>query len=80
MRLIQEDIFNRIFREIDQLPEAQVKLLKMIYVEGLETHEIAARLGITSNNVRIQKARTLEKLRTIMLRKGLLPLFFLFFH
>lgn len=78
-RIVQEDVFNRIFREISQLPPAQVTLLKMIYLEGLDTNEIAERLGITPNNVRNQKARALEKVRTLLLKKGLLHLFILFF-
>jgi len=79
-RLIQEDVFNLIFREIEQLPPQQVQLLKMIYVEGLQTDEIADRMGITLNVVRNQKARALEKLRTLLLKKGLLHLLILFFY
>ena len=78
-RLIQEDVFNRIFLEISQLPPAQVALFKMIYLEGLDTNEIAEKLGITPNNVRNQKARALEKVRTSLLKKGLLNLLVLFF-
>ena len=79
-RLILEDVFNRIFKEIAQLPPAQVQLLKMIYVEGLETSEIAERLGATPNTIRNQKARALEKVKTILLKKGLLHLAILFFY
>ena len=79
-RLILEDVFNRIFKEIAQLPPSQVRLLKMIYVEGLETNEIAQQLGTTPNNIRNQKARALEKVKTILLKKGLLHLSVLFFY
>jgi len=79
-RFIQEDVFNRVYREIQQLPAAQAQLLKMIFVEGLETDEIAQKLAITPNNVRNQKARALEKIRTLVLRKRLLILFLLVFN
>lgn len=72
LSIIQEDIFNRIYQEIHQLPPAQVQLLKMIFIENLETAEIAERLAITPNNVRNQKARALEKLKAVLLRKRLL--------
>ena len=51
----------------------------MIYLDGLDTNEIAEKLGITPNNVRNQKARALEKVRTSLLKKGLLHLLVLFF-
>jgi len=79
-RLILEDVFNHIFREIARLPPPQVRLLKMIYVEGLETNEIALQLGTTPNNIRNQKARALEKVKTILLKKDLLYLSVLFFY
>ncbi|MEC5142955.1 sigma-70 family RNA polymerase sigma factor [Chitinophaga sp. 212800010-3] len=71
-RLIQEDVFNRIYQEVEQLPAAQAAIIRMIFVEGLETNEIAERLATTPNNVRNQKARALEKVRTLILKKGLL--------
>lgn len=78
-QFIREDLFNRIYKEIEQLPAAQAQLLKMIFVEGLETDEIAKKLAITPNNVRNQKARALEKIRALLLKKKLLGIFFTFF-
>jgi RNA polymerase sigma-70 factor (ECF subfamily) len=79
-RFIQEDVFDRVYKEIQELPAAQAQLLKMIFVEGLGTDEIAQKLAITPNNVRNQKARALEKIRTLILKKGLLFFFLLFFY
>ncbi len=82
-QIVQEDIFNRIYQEILELPVSDIKLLKLIFIEGLDSNEIAERLNITPNNVRNQKARALKKLRTLLLRKGfslldiILVLFFL---
>lgn len=79
LTIIEEDIFNRIFEEIQQLSAPQVSLLKMIFIENLETAEIAAKLDITPNNVRIQKARAMEKLRVALLKKRLLTEILIFF-
>jgi len=68
-----------VYKEIQQLPVAQAQLLKMIFVEELGTDEIAEKLGITPNNVRNQKARALEKIRALILRKGLSIIFLLIF-
>lgn len=78
-RIVEEDFFYRVYQELLALPPAQVQLLKMIFVEDLQTQEIADRLGITPNNVRNQKARALEKLRTILQKRGLMFPVLLFF-
>lgn len=78
-KLVQTDLFYRIYQEMTALPPQQAALLKMIYLEGLDTTEIAARLNTTPNNIRNQKARALEKLRTQLLKKGLYSPFLLFF-
>ncbi len=78
-QIIQEDVFNRIYQEVQELPPAYVRLITMIFVDGLPTSEIAERLNTTANNVRNQKARALEKLRNLLLRKGLEKLLFFFF-
>ncbi|QEC44429.1 RNA polymerase sigma factor [Pseudobacter ginsenosidimutans] len=80
LNIIREDIFNRIYQEIQQLAPAQVALLKMIFIENLDTAEIAERLQTTPNNVRNQKARALEKLKTALLRKKLLTQILLLFY
>lgn len=78
-QLVKEDLYYRIYQEILQLPDAQQQLLKMIFVEDLSIDEIARRLGKTPNNVRNQKARALEKLRSILLKKRLSLAFLYFF-
>ncbi len=40
-RLIKEDLFNRVYQEILQLPPSQLRLLKMIYVQGLKTMKLS---------------------------------------
>jgi RNA polymerase sigma-70 factor (ECF subfamily) len=78
-RIIEEDLFYRVYQELLTLSPTQVRLLKMIFVEELQTQEIADRLGLTVNNVRNQKARALEKLRTVLQKKRLMLPVLLFF-
>lgn len=70
--IIQEDIFNRIYTEIMQLPPQQAQLLQLVFVDQLSTNEIAQKLQTTPNNIRNQKARAIGKLKTALLKKGLL--------
>ena len=50
----------------------------MIYLDNMTTSEIALKLNITTDTVRVQKARAINLLRTHLLKKGLIsfnPLF-----
>jgi RNA polymerase sigma-70 factor (ECF subfamily) len=52
-----------IVRELDELPEAQAVVLTLRFFEELDIHEIARRLELTENNVRVRLHRGLENLR-----------------
>lgn len=69
-KVIVEDVFYRIYQVMLELPKAQMQLLKMIYIDGMSTDEIALQLGTTANNIRNRKARVLEKLRTLVIARG----------
>jgi RNA polymerase sigma factor (sigma-70 family) len=69
--LIQEDIFNKIYQQLIELPPRQAEIIKLIFLEELDTHEIAKRLQLTPNNIRNHKARAIETIRTLVLKKGL---------
>ena len=77
--LIREDIFNKVYQEFAALPARQAEIMKLIYMEGMDTDEIARRLRITPNNIRNQKARALVKIRSLILKKGFLSLLINFF-
>jgi RNA polymerase sigma-70 factor (ECF subfamily) len=77
--LSQEQMFDLIYKEFLHLPARQSEIMKYMYVDGLSTQEIADRLSITPNNVRINKARAIQKLRASLL-KGLFLLFLILFY
>jgi len=64
--------FSRDQREIkltmalDKLPEDQRAALKMRYLEGLPSKEIAQRLGKTDGAVRVMLTRSLSKLQSLI--------------
>ena len=58
--------------KVENLPPIRRKIFKMIYLEDLSIFEIATKLNITVDTVRVQKARALHGLRTAILKKGIL--------
>lgn len=70
-KMIKADLLQVILQEVENLPPIRRKIFKMIYLEDLTIFEIAARLNITVDTVRVQKARALHGLRTAILKKGI---------
>ncbi|WP_435009442.1 RNA polymerase sigma factor [Tundrisphaera lichenicola] len=62
-RLIQAELIETMLSRFELLPEADRKLLLWIYVERLDTAEIAARLGRTESAVRGLHHRAIGRLR-----------------
>ena len=73
---VQARLIEMMFEKLKELPGGDV--LRMSYIEGRNTKEIAAELNITENNVYIIKSRSLKALRAI-LTKGEWMLFVLLF-
>lgn len=62
-RVIRAEILQKIWEDIEQLPPVRRKIFKMIYLDGLNSLEVAAALNISVDTVRVQKARALQSLR-----------------
>jgi RNA polymerase sigma factor (sigma-70 family) len=73
---VQTELIQRIHQHLEELPGGDI--LRMSYLEGLSTKEIANQLNITENMVYIAKSRSLKALRLI-LSKADWTLFVLFF-
>lgn len=65
-QMAEKDTLSRVMKEMERLPEKQVKVLRMRAVEGLEYDEIARRTGLSQVNIRvlISIARKTLKKRT----------------
>jgi len=61
---VQSKLMEVIFEKLQQLPGGEV--LRMAFIEGKSTREIAAELETTENNVYIIKSRSLKALRTML--------------
>jgi RNA polymerase sigma-70 factor (ECF subfamily) len=70
-RMIKAELMQKILLEIEALPPIRRKIFKMIYLQDLSIFEIATKLNISVDTVRVQKARALHFLRSTVLRKGL---------
>lgn len=63
---VQTRLIETIFDKLQQLPGGEV--LRMSYIEGKSTKEIATELDITENNVYIIKSRSLKALRGMLVK------------
>ena len=61
---VQARLIEIIFEKIGQLPGGEI--LRMSYIDGKSTKQIAHELDITENNVYIIKSRSLKALRSIL--------------
>jgi len=71
-KIVKAELLKLILDEVEHLPVIRKKIFKLIFVEELSTAEIAEKLNITVDTVRVQKARALHSIRTAVLKKGLL--------
>lgn len=63
---VQTKLIQTILDKLKELPGGDV--LRMSYIEGKSTKEIATALNITENNVYIIKSRSLKALRAVLTR------------
>lgn len=68
--ILDAEIFTELVLQIEDLPSRCKAVSKAIYFENLGTAEIAAKLGMTPQNVLNQKARAVQKLRSGLIKKG----------
>ena len=61
---VQSKLIEVIFEKLEKLPGGEV--LRMAFIEGKSTQEIAKQLETTENNVYIIKSRSLKALRTML--------------
>ncbi len=71
-RMVKADLLRIILEEVESLPPIRRKIFKMIFVEDLSIFEIATKLNITVDTVRVQKARAIYSIRNVILKKGIL--------
>jgi RNA polymerase sigma-70 factor (family 1) len=70
--MIETELLQRIYGEIDRLPKKCRDVFKLFHFEGLSTQQIADKLNISKQNVLNQKARAIQLLRIFLLQKKFL--------
>ena len=61
--VIEEEAFNELYQEINNLPEGSRKVM-LLALKGLKNHEIANTLNVSENTVKTQKKIAYSKLRS----------------
>ena len=61
---VQTELIQKIHQQLEKLPGGDI--LRMSYLEGKSTKEIADQLKITENTVYIAKSRSLKALRSVL--------------
>lgn len=61
-QIIEEEVFNRLYTEIRELPNAAQKIM-LLALKGLKNNEIAEQLKISENTVKTQKKIAYAKLK-----------------
>lgn len=72
--LMKTKILQELNKEIEALPAQCKRIFKLIFIDGLNSKEVATNIGISTKTVLNQKARALRILRNTLLKKQLLHL------
>ena len=67
--LIHSEVIKLVFQEINNLPQRQQDVFKMLYLEWLTTEEICKRLDVTPNAVYVAKKKALATIRKVFAGK-----------
>jgi len=73
---VQTELITLVYEKLKNLPGGEI--LRMSYLEGKSTKEIARKLNITENAVYITKSRSLKTLRTLLSKKDWMLVVLLF--
>ncbi len=71
--MLKAKILQEVYLQIEKLPEQCQKVFKLIFIQGLNTKQIAEQMGISAQTVLNQKAKAIQILRLDLLKKNLMP-------
>jgi len=70
-KMIKAELLEILSQEIERLPLIRQKIFKMSFLDGLNVFEIAERLQMTIDSVRVQKAKAMHSIRSLMLKENI---------
>lgn len=68
-QIIRAELLQKLWEDAEKLPPVRRKIFKMFFKEELTVFEIAQKLQISTDTVRVQKARALNRLRVFVKQK-----------
>lgn len=74
---IRAEVLRRIDEDIKTLPEKYKIVFELTYYSGMNSRQIAEKLGVSITNVTSRRSRALQLLKKELLKKDLLFLYFL---
>jgi RNA polymerase sigma-70 factor (ECF subfamily) len=69
--LIKAKVLQVIYAEVESLPAQCKEVFKALFIDGKSTNQIAQEMGLSTQTVLNHKSRALTKLRTALLKHGL---------
>lgn len=72
-QMVRSEFLMEVYREIESLPPVRKTVFKMLFIDGLDSQEIARQLKMTPAAVYNNKLKALKQLRNILFDKKLLP-------
>jgi RNA polymerase sigma-70 factor (ECF subfamily) len=72
-QMVRSEFLMEVYREIESLPPIRKTVFKMLFIDGLDSQEIAHQLNMTPAAVYNNKLKALKQLRCILFDKKLLP-------
>lgn len=70
-KIVESEVLQAVHHEIEQLPANYRDVFKRIYFDHQKTDQIALELGLNEQTVRNYKNRSIELLKTALLKQGM---------
>lgn len=68
-KMIKAELLQKLWKDVEKLPPVRRRIFKLFFKEGLSAFQIAKMLKISTDTVRVQKARAIHKLREFFKKK-----------
>ncbi len=72
--IIRAEVLTQLYAEIKSLPKQQQNVVRMYYVDGLSTEEIANQLNISPDTVRSTKRHGIGQLKSLVKQRKIITL------
>jgi RNA polymerase sigma factor (sigma-70 family) len=71
-QMVRSEFLMEIYREIENLPPTRKTVFKLLFIDGLDSREIARQLNMTLAAVYVNKNKALKQLRNVLFDRKLM--------